>query len=133
MAASWRFSCLLLSILACRPAFVYMHELTRADTGTRMSVFTLDGNPRFRTLLPQAITPANVTQTVAVVVLDMSRPWQLMRSLETWLGLLSEFLATLGSSELEENKTKRACPSVYIRACVCVWKSCLDCKACPCW
>ena len=83
-----------------------LEMLSEADTGTRMGVYILDGNPNFRTLLQQVLTPANVTSTLAVVVVDMGRPWTLARSLETWLGLLSEHLATLGSSELEENKAK---------------------------
>ena len=76
------------------------------DVLSRLGVFAMDGNAEFRTQLDYVVTPTTVGSFVVLVVLDMSKPWNLGRSLERWLQILSDHLLSLNAPDLDDLKGK---------------------------
>lgn len=79
--------------------FLYVKDLTEKDAvGTmvssednlpRMNVWTLQ-DPEKADLLKMVVKPENIEYTSAVIVLDFDQPWDIMNSLNKWMGVLSD-------------------------------------------
>uniref|UniRef100_A0A4W3JRU2 Dynein light intermediate chain n=1 Tax=Callorhinchus milii TaxID=7868 RepID=A0A4W3JRU2_CALMI len=62
---------------------------------TRCNVWILDGDTYHKGLLKFAITPENVKDTLLILVMDMSRPWIAMDSLQKWTNVIQEHIDKL--------------------------------------
>uniref|UniRef100_A0A4W3KFP6 Dynein light intermediate chain n=1 Tax=Callorhinchus milii TaxID=7868 RepID=A0A4W3KFP6_CALMI len=65
------------------------------DDHTRCNVWILDGDTYHKGLLKFAITPENVKDTLLILVMDMSRPWIAMDSLQKWTNVIQEHIDKL--------------------------------------
>ncbi|EDQ91366.1 uncharacterized protein MONBRDRAFT_31584 [Monosiga brevicollis MX1] len=65
------------------------------DVVGRLGVYTLDGNIEHAPLLDFVITPESISDLVFVIVVDMTKPWDIMRGLKRWLGVIEEYTASL--------------------------------------
>uniref|UniRef100_UPI00358F9386 cytoplasmic dynein 1 light intermediate chain 1 isoform X3 n=1 Tax=Myxine glutinosa TaxID=7769 RepID=UPI00358F9386 len=77
--------------------YLNVHDEDR-DDHARCNVWVLDGDPYHRGLLKFALTAKNAADTLALLVADLSRPWQAMEALHRWSGVLREHLNNLGLS-----------------------------------
>ena len=62
---------------------------------TRLNVWILDGDPQQKSLLKYAVTAKNVADTLILHVVDGSRPWTIMESLNQWTAVLREHIHSL--------------------------------------
>ena len=74
-----------------------------------MNVWILDGDSYHKELLKYVITPDSVRNIVVVIVVDMSKPWTIMDSIEQWARILREHLHTLKLSAKELNEMEAEC------------------------
>ncbi|TRY69775.1 hypothetical protein DNTS_006005 [Danionella cerebrum] len=58
------------------------------DDVTRCSIWILDGDLYHKGLLKFAVTTESLKDTLAIFVVDMSRPWTIMESLQKWTSVL---------------------------------------------
>ncbi|XP_059828287.1 cytoplasmic dynein 1 light intermediate chain 1-like [Hypanus sabinus] len=65
------------------------------DDHTRCNVWILDGDTYHKGLLKFAVTAENVKDTLLMLVVDMSRPWMAMDSLQKWANVVQEHLDKL--------------------------------------
>uniref|UniRef100_A0A673H9I4 Dynein light intermediate chain n=1 Tax=Sinocyclocheilus rhinocerous TaxID=307959 RepID=A0A673H9I4_9TELE len=65
------------------------------DDLTRCSVWILDGDLYHKGLLKFAVTAESLKDSLAVFVVDMSRPWTIMESLQKWTSVLREHVDKL--------------------------------------
>uniref|UniRef100_A0A8C4N7Y2 Dynein light intermediate chain n=1 Tax=Eptatretus burgeri TaxID=7764 RepID=A0A8C4N7Y2_EPTBU len=77
--------------------YLNVHDEDR-DDHARCNVWVLDGDPYHRGLLNFALTANNAADTLALLVADLSRPWQAMEALHRWSGVLREHVNNLGLS-----------------------------------
>ena len=61
------------------------------DNLPRMNVWTLQ-DPEKTDLLKMVVKPDNLEYTSAMIVLDFDQPWDIMNSLNKWMGILSEII-----------------------------------------
>jgi dynein light intermediate chain 1 len=59
------------------------------DNLPRMNVWTLQ-DPEKSDLLRMVVKPENLEYTSALIVLDFDQPWDIMNSLNKWMGILSD-------------------------------------------
>eukprot|EP00051_Salpingoeca_urceolata_P023728 m.408174 g.408174 ORF g.408174 m.408174 type:complete len:467 (+) comp20145_c0_seq1:417-1817(+) len=64
---------------------------------SRMGVFTLDGNPEHKNLLQFVLNRDSIADLVVMIVVDLSRPWTIAESLQTWTSVLQEQVESLFS------------------------------------
>lgn len=62
---------------------------------TRCNVWILDGDIYHKGLLKFAVSSESLKDSVAVFVVDMSRPWSIMESLQKWTSVLREHVDKL--------------------------------------
>lgn len=62
---------------------------------TRCNVWILDGDVYHKGLLKFAVSAEALKDSVAVFVVDMSRPWSIMESLQKWTSVLREHVDKL--------------------------------------
>ncbi|XP_026071260.1 cytoplasmic dynein 1 light intermediate chain 2-like isoform X2 [Carassius auratus] len=62
---------------------------------TRCGVWILDGDLYHKGLLKFAVTAESLKDSLAVFVVDMSRPWTIMESLQKWTSVLREHVDKL--------------------------------------
>ncbi|MGH0119623.1 UNVERIFIED_CONTAM: hypothetical protein FKN15_058074 [Acipenser sinensis] len=76
--------------------FLYLsvHDEDRDDQ-TRCNVWILDGDLYHKGLLKFAASAESLTDTLAVFVADMSRPWTIMESIQKWASVLREHIDKL--------------------------------------
>ncbi|XP_062845308.1 cytoplasmic dynein 1 light intermediate chain 2 [Trichomycterus rosablanca] len=74
--------------------YLNVHDEDRDDV-TRCNVWILDGEVYHKGLLKFAMSSESLQDSVAVFVVDMSRPWCTMESLRKWTGVLREHLDKL--------------------------------------
>ena len=75
--------------------FIYVKDLSDQDFGpasqadyiAKMNVWAVSEDEKWD-LLECVVKPEDLESTVAVVVLDFDRPWDLMASLKRWLNAL---------------------------------------------
>ena len=67
-----------------------------ADSLARLSIYTLqESSTAFSPLLKPLLTPAAIPETLLIILLDWSRPWQWAREIQEWIRLLSGTLSSL--------------------------------------
>ncbi len=78
---------------------------------TRCSIWILDGDLYHKGLLKFAVTAESLKDSLAVLVVDMSRPWTIMESLQKWTSVLREHVDKLkiapGEMKEMEQSSKR--------------------------
>ncbi|XP_053305177.1 cytoplasmic dynein 1 light intermediate chain 2 [Spea bombifrons] len=74
--------------------YLNIHDEDRDDQ-TRCNVWILDGDLYHKGLLKFALSADTIRETVAMFVVDMSRPWTVMESLAKWAGVLREHIDKL--------------------------------------
>jgi dynein light intermediate chain 1 len=87
------------------------------ETASKLLVWTLDGDPTHKDLLRYAINANTIENALAMVVVDMSRPWTIMKTLEKWMTVLRSHIDELKIppkqlKELEERSELSVCLSV---------------------
>lgn len=65
------------------------------DDQTQLSVWLLDGAACYTPLLKCALTPKNFADCMAVVVVSMSEPWNIMDQLEHWVEVLERYINSI--------------------------------------
>ena len=78
---------------------------------TRCNVWILDGDLYHKGLLKFAVTAQTLANSLALFVVDMSRPWSIMESLQKWASVLRDHVDKLKISpehmrELEQKSKK---------------------------
>ncbi|KAG9341359.1 hypothetical protein JZ751_019465 [Albula glossodonta] len=74
--------------------YLSVHDEDRDDL-TRCNVWILDGDLYHKGLLKFALSAESVHDTLAVFVVDMSRPWTIMESLQKWASVLRDHIDKL--------------------------------------
>ncbi|XP_040529848.1 cytoplasmic dynein 1 light intermediate chain 2-like isoform X3 [Gallus gallus] len=74
--------------------YLNVHDEDR-DDHTRCNVWILDGDIYSKGLLKFAVSAESLQHTIVIFVVDMSRPWTVMESLEKWAGVLREHIDKL--------------------------------------
>ncbi|XP_076856700.1 cytoplasmic dynein 1 light intermediate chain 2 isoform X2 [Brachyhypopomus gauderio] len=74
--------------------YLNVHDEDRDDL-TRCNVWILDGDLYHKGLLKFAVSGETLEDSLAVFVVDMSRPWTIMESLEKWTSVLREHVDKL--------------------------------------
>ncbi|XP_026883446.2 cytoplasmic dynein 1 light intermediate chain 2 isoform X3 [Electrophorus electricus] len=90
--------------------YLNVHDEDRDDL-TRCNVWILDGDLYHKGLLKFAVSGDSLEDSLAVFVVDMSRPWAIMESLEKWTSVLREHVDKLKMppekmKELEQTMVK---------------------------
>ena len=75
----------------------------------RLNVWILDGDGYHKDLLKYVITPEGIRNIIIVIVVDISKPWTIIDSLEQWTRILREHLHTLKLSAKELNEIEETC------------------------
>lgn len=78
---------------------------------TRLNVWILDGDARNKTLLNYALTPQSANDSLVVLVVDSSKPWNIMDSLHSWTEILREHIHSLKltPTQLNEMEERSKC------------------------
>ncbi|KAI1889898.1 hypothetical protein AGOR_G00167650 [Albula goreensis] len=74
--------------------YLSVHDEDRDDL-TRCNVWILDGDLYHKGLLKFAVSAESLCDTLAVFVVDMSRPWTIMESLQKWAGVMRDHVDRL--------------------------------------
>lgn len=76
---------------------------TDEDTLARISIYTVQSsNPVHTSLIPQSLPPKSALgNTLAMIVLDWTKPWTFVEQLEFWLRWIERWAQGDGSRELE--------------------------------
>lgn len=74
------------------------------DDATKLGAWILDGDIRNTKLLNFALTEANFEDSCCLLVASMSKPWNIMRSLETWANVLEKHIENLN---IKPNRLKQ--------------------------
>lgn len=82
-------------------------DADHADTLARLAIYTLaDASPPLASLLKPLLTPKTLPNTLVVVLLDWSQPWNWIRQLRDWIRLLRSVVVSLdveSKQALEDN------------------------------
>ncbi|XP_075877107.1 cytoplasmic dynein 1 light intermediate chain 2 isoform X2 [Nelusetta ayraudi] len=90
--------------------YLSVHDEDRDDL-TRCNVWILDGDLYHKGLLKFAVSPQSLPNCLALFVVDMSRPWTIMESLQKWASVLRDHVDKLKIApeemrELEQKMVK---------------------------
>lgn len=88
---------------------------------TRCSVWILDGDLYHKGLLKFAVTSESLKDSLVVFVVDMSRPWTIMESLQKWASVLREHVDKLKipPEEMREMEQRsKCCFALLLRGCI---------------
>ncbi|KAK5874105.1 hypothetical protein PBY51_019080 [Eleginops maclovinus] len=90
--------------------YLNVHDEDRDDL-TRCNVWILDGDLYHKGLLKFAVSAQSLPNCLAVFVVDMSRPWTIMESLQKWASVLRDHVDKLkippeDIREMEQNMAK---------------------------
>jgi len=67
-----------------------------SDTLARLSIYTLpEPSPSFAPLLQPLLTSRTIPDTLLLILLDWSEPWNWVRQIHEWIQLLREVLSSL--------------------------------------
>ncbi|EGD83023.1 hypothetical protein PTSG_03659 [Salpingoeca rosetta] len=69
------------------------------DVIGRLGVYTLDGNEQHKGLLQFVCNEEQLENTLFLICLDYSKPWNLLSSLERWVDVMSNYLSQFEGSE----------------------------------
>ena len=94
--------------LALTYTYVDVIEDENDDSLDRIGIWQLEGDVEHQNLLSLALDDVSVSNSVALVVLDLARPWDLMNQVERWMNSLQHVLSKLDpvKSNLSERKQK---------------------------
>jgi dynein light intermediate chain 1 len=71
-----------------------------AETVARFGIYQLaSSQPAFASLLPLALTPSTLLDSLVVIVLDWAQPWTFLESLCAWLAVLKRLIAALQAQQ----------------------------------
>nr|CAB3240308.1 cytoplasmic dynein 1 light intermediate chain 1-like [Phallusia mammillata] len=70
-------------------------------------VWILDGHLAHRNLLDFALPKQMVSQSIALIVVDMSQPWNIPESLQKWINVVRDHIGHLGFSATELDAIKQ--------------------------
>lgn len=70
-----------------------------SDYLARMGIWNLDGVVWHSQLLPFVLEEKNVNETLVMIVIDLSQPWNVLDSLERWTGVLRKHIDSLKISD----------------------------------
>eukprot|EP00049_Salpingoeca_infusionum_P018061 m.355572 g.355572 ORF g.355572 m.355572 type:complete len:449 (+) comp17285_c0_seq1:238-1584(+) len=77
------------------------------DVIGRLGMYTLDGNEDHKDLIPFVLNKDTLGDVAVMIVVDYSRPWSMLSSLQKWVVVLQNHLEQFeGSDDYEELKTK---------------------------
>lgn len=87
--------------------FLDVKDEDSEDIISRMGVFSLCGDKDHALLLDHVLNKDNIDSTVAIVVVDLTRPWSILNSVKKWFGVLEDRINALGAGEkLEQCRTR---------------------------
>ncbi|VEL17618.1 unnamed protein product [Protopolystoma xenopodis] len=78
------------------------------DDQTKLGVWVLDGDMVFIPLLSNALSAYNFADCMAVLVVSMSEPWNIIDRLEFWVELLKNYINKIELSLEEMNEFKES-------------------------
>uniref|UniRef100_A0A671MKE8 Dynein light intermediate chain n=1 Tax=Sinocyclocheilus anshuiensis TaxID=1608454 RepID=A0A671MKE8_9TELE len=87
------------------------------DDLTRCGVWILDGDLYHKGLLKFAVTAESLKDSLAVFVVDMSRPWTIMESLQKWTSVLREHVDKLKIPPEEMKEMEQRSKSCFALRC----------------
>ena len=64
----------------------------------------MDGDARYKNLLKFAMTKKSTKDVTVILIIDMSRPWTIMDTLNSWVHVLREHIHSLNLSPKELNE-----------------------------
>lgn len=64
----------------------------------------MDGDVRYKNLLKFAMTKKSTKDVTVILIIDMSRPWIIMDTLNSWVHVLREHIHSLNLSPKELNE-----------------------------
>jgi hypothetical protein len=76
-------------------SFPLVFALFFIDVIARVNVWQLEGDDTLKSLLPLALHGTTLSDSLAVIVVDFSRPWEAARTLRRWLSVLEQHIASL--------------------------------------
>lgn len=80
--------------LALVLTFSSLHYL---DALARLGIYQLPSTlPPYPSLLPLALSKSTLLDSMVMIVLDWERPWQFLKDLRAWLGVLEGVLKVAG-------------------------------------
>ena len=74
-----------------------------------MGVWILDGVVYHSSLLEFALKKESLKNTLALIVVDLSKPWSIMESLECWVEVLSKHIDSLHISPSDMAEMEKSC------------------------
>lgn len=107
------FPCLPICLMHPTCVLSVLKPFLNSDILARLSVYTVPSSaPSYSALLPHFLPPkTSLPHTVAVIVLDWTKPWTFIDELQTWLKWIEEWSKGDGSRDLEilreENRERR--------------------------
>jgi len=93
-------------------------NLDKDDIVSRMKVWQLDDRAHW-SLLAKLLTPSDLTNAAFVITVDLSKPWDIVSSLEKWIEVLkqvSEKVMSQSSAEQQKDMKKKDF-SIYPNLC----------------
>ena len=92
------------SYSALDSGFLYVKDMSDKDTALggissgenypKLNLWLLHDEEK-KDLLKQVLVPEDLLQMCALIVLDFEEPWEMMKSLHKWMGVLHETVLTL--------------------------------------
>jgi dynein light intermediate chain 1 len=90
-------------------------NLDKDDIVSRMKVWQLDDRAHW-SLLAKLLTPSDLTNAAFVITVDLSKPWDIVSSLEKWIEVLKQVSEkVLSQSSAEQQKDMKRKISQYIQ------------------
>eukprot|EP01114_Cavostelium_apophysatum_P024828 TRINITY_DN987_c0_g1_i4.p1 TRINITY_DN987_c0_g1~~TRINITY_DN987_c0_g1_i4.p1 ORF type:complete len:166 (-),score=26.82 TRINITY_DN987_c0_g1_i4:203-700(-) len=77
-------------------SFIDIHgSETDEETIARLNVWQLEGDVEHNHLLKFALNPSTFPNSLVIIALDFSQPWNLSESLHKWLGILQKHVSSV--------------------------------------
>jgi len=76
-------------------SFLDIHPENDDDTVARLNVWQLEGEPEHKDLLKFALNPTTIGNSVVMIALDFTQPWNLIETLNKWLGILQKHISSV--------------------------------------
>eukprot|EP00824_Muranothrix_gubernata_P003244 TRINITY_DN13968_c0_g1_i1.p1 TRINITY_DN13968_c0_g1~~TRINITY_DN13968_c0_g1_i1.p1 ORF type:complete len:490 (+),score=111.73 TRINITY_DN13968_c0_g1_i1:31-1500(+) len=70
-------------------------EADAEDIVSRINVWVMEGDVHFTDLLRFTINPDTITAAIAMIVLDLSRPWTMLEDLQKWFDVLNQHMESV--------------------------------------
>jgi dynein light intermediate chain 1 len=89
-------------------------NLDKDDVVSRMKVWQLDDRNHW-SLLAKLLSPGDLTNAAFVITVDLSKPWDIVSSLEKWIDVLKQVTEKVLSPEQQKDMKKKSfsiCPNL---------------------